>query len=73
MNSFVFSNEKGTEKKTISDLIKETTANDTSLSEILKVVRISQETQEASRHFEAKNRRVISSQDLRDELNVVRR
>lgn len=73
MRSFVFSNEKGAEKKTISDLIQETTANDTSLSEILKVVRISQETQEASGHFEAKNRRVISSREFRDELNVVRR
>jgi hypothetical protein len=72
MNSFVAS-EKSTEKKAISDMVKEMSENDTSLSEILKVVRISQETRDASKHFEDKSRRVINSRDFRDDLNVVRR
>jgi hypothetical protein len=72
MNSFVMSDEKG-EKRKVSDMVKEMSTNDTSLSEILKVVRISQETREASGRFEDKNRRVINSRDFRDDLNVVRR
>lgn len=72
MNSFVAS-EKGVDKQTVSEKLKEMSANDTSLSEILKVVRISKETQDASGRLESKNRRVVKSREFRDELNVVRR
>lgn len=72
MNSFLL-NEAGADKKVVADKLREMSTTDTSLSEILEVVRIAKETQEASGRFEDKNRRVFNSRELRDDLNVVRR
>ena len=63
---------KTPEQKTVMDLMKEMTSNEPSLSEILEIVRISQDTREVSRRIDDRTRRVISSKDFRDEINVVR-
>ena len=63
---------KTPEQKTVADLIKEMTINEPSLSEILEIVRVSQDTREVSRRIDDRTRRVISSKDFRDEINVVR-
>jgi hypothetical protein len=60
------------EDKTVADLIKEMTVNEPSLSEILEIVRVSQDTREVSRRIDDRTRRVISFKDFRDEINVVR-
>lgn len=60
------------ERKIVSDILGKESTNDPALSEILEIVRISQETHEARGYSEEKNRRVISSGDFREELNVVR-
>ena len=73
MSTIILSNEKKLPERAVADIVKEMSANDTSLSEILKIVRISQEThEETSKSFENKHRRVISSRDFFDELNIVR-
>jgi hypothetical protein len=53
--------------------MKKLSTNDPSLAEILKVVQISQETQDVDRRWTDKNRRVINSKDLRDEVHVIQR
>ena len=45
--------------------------NDVPLAEVLKVIQISQEVQDAQGKSPDKNRRVISSQDFLDDLPLV--
>jgi len=53
--------------------LKKLPAEDSSLPEILKIVRISQESQDTGKAWSDKTRRVINSKDLRDEVQVVHR
>lgn len=53
--------------------LKKLSVDDSSLPEILKIVRISQESQDAGKSWSDKTRRVINSKELRDEVHVVHR
>lgn len=75
MNTKLFSTRRETmsapARQIESDAVRRMVSEDDSLSDILEIVRISQDTQDTARHLEERNRRIISSHDSY-EVNIVR-